>query len=229
MADKRWKVTFEPEGKSVYVLDGTTIYEATGEAGIIIKAECGGIGVCGNCRVNVIKGKYKQKGSERFLTAKEIKEGTVLSCRTNIKGDMVVEIPLTSRLFDQKILTEGIEKELKLSPNVKKLYVKVNEPTLEDQRSDLDRIWDALKPQLSNPKIPVDVLRRVPDKLRKGDFSTTVVLNGEEIVGIETGNKTDKNYGVAFDIGTTTVVGYLRRTWRRYSSRCSPPRPRGLG
>ena len=87
MAGKRFKVTFEPEGKSVYVLDGTTIYEASGEAGIIIKAECGGIGVCGNCIVNIIRGAYEQKGSERFLTEEEIKKGAVLACRTRIKSD----------------------------------------------------------------------------------------------------------------------------------------------
>jgi len=209
MSDKRHKVMFQPEGKSVYVLDGTTIYEATGEAGIIVKADCGGVGVCGHCKVNIIKGKYEQKGSEQFLSEKEMKKGTLLSCRTRIKSDMVVEIPLSSRLFDQKILTEGVERELKLSPNVQKRYIKVDEPTLEDQRSDLDRILDTLKGVVTSPRISVDVLRRLPNKLRKGNYSTTVVLNEDEIIGIETGDKSDKNYGVAFDIGTTTVVGYL--------------------
>ncbi len=209
MAGKRFKVTFEPEGKSVYVLGGTTIYEASGEAGIIIKAECGGIGVCGNCIVNIIRGDYEQKGSERFLTEEEIKKGSVLACRTRIKSDTVVEIPILSRLFDQKILTEGIEKELRLSPNVQKLFIKVEEPTLEDQRSDLDRLRDALKPIVSDPRISVDVLRRLPENLRKGNYGATIVLNEDEIIGIETGNKSDKNYGAAFDIGTTTVVGYL--------------------
>jgi len=209
MTEKRHRVTFQPEGKTVHVLDGTTIYEATGEAGIILKADCGGIGTCGHCRVNVVRGSYEQKGSERFLSEKEMKKGTLLACRTQIKGDMVVEIPLTSRLFDQKILTEGVERELKLSPNVRKLYVEVPEPSLEDQRSDLDRVLDALKTKAENVRISVDVLRRLPEKLRKGKYGTTMVLNEEEIIGIETGDKSDRNFGVAFDIGTTTVVGYL--------------------
>jgi len=209
MTEKRWKVTFEPEGKAVYVLDGTSIYEAAGEAGIIIKADCGGVGTCGKCRVNVMHGEFEQSGSERFLSKEQIEKGEVLACRTRVKSDMVVEVPLTSRLFDQKILTEGIEKELKLAPNVRKVFVKVEEPSLEDQRADLDRVLDALVSTVTNPRVPVDVLRRLPEKLRKGDYSTTIVLNEEEIIGIETGDKTDKNYGVAFDIGTTTVVGYL--------------------
>jgi uncharacterized 2Fe-2S/4Fe-4S cluster protein (DUF4445 family) len=209
MADKKYKVTFEPEGRAVYVFEGTTIYEATGEAGIIIKAECGGSGVCGSCRVNVMQGDFEQKGSERFLSEKEMKEGAVLACRTKIKSDMVIEIPIASRLYEQKILTEGIKKELKLAPNVRKLFIKVDEPTLEDQRSDLDRIWAKLDGFADQPRISVDVLRRLPDKLRKGEYSTTVVLNENEIIGIETGDKSGQNYGVAFDIGTTTVVGYL--------------------
>ncbi len=209
MRSKRYKVTFAPEGKTVYVLEGTTIYEALGEAGIIIKSECGGSGVCGSCKVKVTHGDYEQTGSERFIPEEEVKDGTVLACCTKITGNMVVEIPLSSRLFEQKILTEGLERKLRLSPNIRKLYLKLNQPTLEDQRSDLDRIWDAIRKTSENPKISVDVLRRLPDKLRKGDFGTTVVLDEEEIIGIETGDKSDKNYGVAFDIGTTTVVGYL--------------------
>jgi len=207
MSEKKYRITFEPDGKSVFVRAGTTIYEATGEAGIIIKAECGGAGVCGSCKVRVVSGEYEESGSEAHLTKEEIENKTVLACRTKISSDMTVEIPLQSRLFEQKILTEGIEKPLKLSPNVRKQYVKVGEPSLEDQRSDLDRILDAL--ENDGKRIPVDVLRRVPEKLRKGDFGTTVVLNRDEIIGIETGDKTDRNYGVAFDIGTTTVVGYL--------------------
>ena len=139
MAKERHRVAFEPDGKTEYVLDGTTIYEATGKAGIIIKSECGGMGVCGSCVVNIIKGEYEQKGSERFLSEKQIGRGTVLACRTKIKSDMIVEIPISSRLYEQKILTEGLEKELKLSPNIRKLFIKVDTPTLEDQRSDLDR------------------------------------------------------------------------------------------
>jgi len=209
MSEKRCRVTFEPEGKTVYVTAGTSIFEAAGEAGIIINSPCGGAGVCGNCRVAVIRGDFEQKGSERFITDKDLRKGMVLACRTKINSDMVIEIPLTSRLFEQKILTEGIEFQLKLSPNVRKVFIHVDEPSLEDQRSDLDRVWDALGLGNPGPKVAVDVLRRLPSKLRKADYTTTVVLNENEIIGIETGDKSERNYGVAFDIGTTTVVGYL--------------------
>jgi len=209
MSEKTCRVTFEPEGKTVYVPAGTTMYEATGEAGIIINSPCGGAGVCGNCKVKVMKGEYEQKGSERFITDKDLKEGTVLACRTRIMSDAVIEIPLSSRFFEQKILTEGIEVQLKVSPNVQKVFITVDKPTLEDQRSDLDRVWDALGLGNPGPKVPVDVVRRLPEKLRKADYSTTVVLNMDEIIGIERGDQSESLYGIAVDIGTTTVVGYL--------------------
>jgi uncharacterized 2Fe-2S/4Fe-4S cluster protein (DUF4445 family) len=209
MSEKTCRVTFEPEGKTVYVPAGTTVYEATGEAGIIINSPCGGAGVCGNCKVAVMKGTYEQKGSERFITDSDLEQGTVLACRTRILSDCVIEIPLTSRLFEQKILTDGIEVQLKVSPNVQKVFITVDKPTLEDQRSDLDRVWDALGLGNPGPRVPVDVVRRLPEKLRKADYSTTIVLNMDEIIGIERGDQSDKLYGVAVDIGTTTVVGYL--------------------
>ncbi len=209
MLEKRYRVTFQPEGKGVYVLRGTSVFEAAEEAGIIIRADCGGRGNCGQCRVRVIQGSYEQKGSEKFLTDAELKRGNVLACRAEVKSDMVVEVPVSSRFFEQKILTEGIERPLKLSPNIKKIFLKMDEPTLTDPRSDLDRVWDALKLGNPGPKVPVDVLRRLPVKIRKSDYNATIVLNGDEIIGIETGDKSDKSYGVAVDIGTTTVVGYL--------------------
>ena len=73
----------------------------------------------------------------------------------------------------------------------------------------MDRVWAALKNISIKPKVPVDVLRRLPDKLRKGKFGITIVLNENDIIGIERDDKSDQNYGVAVDIGTTTVVGYL--------------------
>jgi uncharacterized 2Fe-2S/4Fe-4S cluster protein (DUF4445 family) len=129
--------------------------------GLIIKSECRGEGVCGSCVVNITKGEYKQSGSERFPSEEEIRRGKVLACRTKVMDDMIVEIPASSRLYEQKIFIEGVERQLKLSPNIRKLYIKVDEPSLEDQRSDLDRLWDALKNIAAQPRIWVDGLRRL--------------------------------------------------------------------
>jgi uncharacterized 2Fe-2S/4Fe-4S cluster protein (DUF4445 family) len=75
MAKERQRVTFEPDGNTVYVLDGTTKYEASGKAGIIIKSECGGAEICGSCVVNVLKGEYEQSGSEKFSQRRRDRAG----------------------------------------------------------------------------------------------------------------------------------------------------------
>jgi len=203
-----FKVSIQPDGKTVHVLDGTSIYEALGEAGIIIKSECGGSGVCGSCKVRVIEGKYEQHGSERHLSKEEIGKGLVLACSARVLGDMKVEIPTVSRVFEQKILTEGLEKEVSLSPGIRKLFVEAPQPSLKDQRPDLERIMDTLGDGRKR-KFPLELLRAFPDRLREGEWKATVLLTDDEIVGIESGDTTGRHYGIAFDIGTTTVVGYL--------------------
>jgi uncharacterized 2Fe-2S/4Fe-4S cluster protein (DUF4445 family) len=209
MVKKNHKVNFKPEDKIVNVSDSTTILNAVRKSGIKIKSECGGVGVCGSCVVKIINGTYKQKGSERFLSAEEIKNGIVLACRTNIKSDMIIEIPIEARLYEQKILSGGAGRELKLYPNIKKIFIKIAPPTLQDQRADLERLRDSIKKISQSPHISLDVIRKLPEEMRKGNFSITVVLKEDEIIEIEAGNKSDKCYGMAFDIGTTTIVGYL--------------------
>lgn len=126
-----FKVSIQPDGKNIHVLDGTSIYEALGEAGIIIKSECGGSGVCGSCKVRVLEGKYEQHGSERHLSKEDIDKGLVLACSARVLGDMKVEIPTVSRVFEQKILTKGLEKEVSLSPGIRKLFVEAPKPSLD--------------------------------------------------------------------------------------------------
>jgi uncharacterized 2Fe-2S/4Fe-4S cluster protein (DUF4445 family) len=209
MARDTCRVVFQPEGRAVHVLGGTTIYEAAGEAGIIITADCGGVGTCGRCRVIVTGGSYRQQGSERFLSPEEMERGEVLACRARVTGDLVVEIPLSSRLFEQKVLTGGEQRQLKLSPNLRKKTVTVEEPTLESPCADLDRLWQALGYSPPGPLVPVELLRLLPEMLRQEGGLITVVLDGEGIIGMEPGDTSTETRGVAFDIGTTTVVGYL--------------------
>ncbi|MBN2322337.1 MAG: DUF4445 domain-containing protein [Spirochaetes bacterium] len=216
--NQRVRVTIQPEGKTVSVLEGTSVYEALGEAGIIIKSECGGSGVCGSCKVRIVEGEYVQEGSERYLTRDEIERGTVLACRTRITSDMKVEIPVESRLFEQKILTAGIaagpDSGVSLSPAIRKTAVEPPSPSLSDQRPDLERVADsaAVSDSASGVElkpVPLEVLQALPETIRQDGWKATVLLKDGGIIGIESGDTTDRLYGVAFDIGTTTVVGYL--------------------
>jgi uncharacterized 2Fe-2S/4Fe-4S cluster protein (DUF4445 family) len=209
---QRFKVSIQPDGKTVIVLEGTTIYEALGEAGIIIKSECGGSGVCGSCKVRIIEGGYVQEGSERYLTKEDIEGGTVLACRTRITGDLMVEIPVGSRLFEQKILTTGIsagpDNGALLSPGVRKMIVGLDPPSLADQRPDFERIAESTA-GVEHRRVPLPVLQTLPETIRRNDWKATVLLKDGGIIGVESGDTTGLLYGAAFDIGTTTVVGYL--------------------
>ncbi|MBN1835813.1 MAG: DUF4445 domain-containing protein [Spirochaetales bacterium] len=210
MQQKSFRVTFEPDGKSAQVPEGTTVFETAKRAGVAIKSECGGMGVCGSCVVNIMQGAYEQSGSERFIGPEQIARGTVLACRTRVMGDMVVEIPPSSRVYEQQILTQATQgRRLELSPNIRKLFIKTPEPSLEDQSSDLDRLRRALQNVVDQPEIGVDALRTLPQAMREQEFAFTVAFSDEAVVAVEAGDTSERNYGVAFDIGTTTVVGYL--------------------
>ena len=204
------RVHFEPDGNSIFVLKGTTVIEAAGKAGIILETPCGGKGSCGKCKIQVTRGQVESSDAcKKRLSPEELADGFRLACQTHVAEDVVIHVPAETRFFEQRILVEGKERETALEPNIRKRYVQLAAPTLEDQRSDLDRIKDALDGEIPRVRSDIDVIRQLPDKLRDADFSVTAVLEGDEIITIEQGDTTGRNYGVAFDIGTTTLVGML--------------------
>jgi uncharacterized 2Fe-2S/4Fe-4S cluster protein (DUF4445 family) len=103
----------------------------------------------------------------------------------------------------------GVNRLVLLDPNVRKVYVELTEPDLGDQRSDVERLRDALTAEGFDMKADLRVLRTLPGALRGAEFKVTAVLGGDQLVGLEAGDTREENYGVAFDLGTTTVVGTL--------------------
>ncbi|SJZ41355.1 ASKHA domain-containing protein [Selenihalanaerobacter shriftii] len=173
---------------------------------IEVDANCGGNGVCGKCKVKV-KGEVSDvKIKERDLLSKlELERGIRLACLTTIEGDIEVELISEGR-STLRILDEGDEDELHLEPLIQKDYLELEEPTLEDQASDWTRINREFDEEL---KVNLDILNKLPDILRNAEYNITVVRRNGQAIGIEPSDTTDFNYGLAFDIGTTTVVGYL--------------------
>jgi uncharacterized 2Fe-2S/4Fe-4S cluster protein (DUF4445 family) len=116
-----------------------------------------------------------------------------------------------------KILTSGINKGVNLNPTIYKKYLKVNTPTLTQPVADLERILSSnsetpnKETQIEDHiEVELSVLRKIPSLLRKEDHDITLTLwNGYKLIDFESGNTTQSNYGIAFDIGTTTLVGYL--------------------
>lgn len=222
---KTFSVTFLPYQKVVEVEEGTTIAEAAQKSGIFINNLCGGEGVCGECRVQIQRGTVKTgEKVSAFFSPEEIDDGFVLACQTAIFDDLTVEIPSDSRLEDEQIMTgegttepdgEGAPAKRPLKPLVRKIYLELPPPSLEDNITDLERISRELRRKLGwhSYDISLPSLQILAENLRENQWNITVSVAkkspGYTIQTIEPLDTTSKNFGVALDIGTTTVVAQL--------------------
>jgi uncharacterized 2Fe-2S/4Fe-4S cluster protein (DUF4445 family) len=229
----RHRVIFWPEGKEAVVEEDTIILEAGTVAGVHINNLCGGEGVCGQCKVRIKKGIVeKSTKSISLLSKEEIQQGYVLACQTRLRDNLEVEIPAEARLEGEQILTEGetlmfsIPEEIEkppqeeagvsfYSPLTTKMHLKLPSPTLEDNLSDLERIYREIqrKVKISDLEIELHKIRGLARILRKNEMRITVTLGRKNskfrIIQIEGGNTLKRNFGIALDIGTTTVVAQL--------------------
>jgi len=208
MADQQARITFQPQGRTVYVLPGTKVLEAAGRAGLAIETPCGGSGTCGKCRVQMTSGACEAcPAARKFLSESQLAEGWRLACQAEVCCDCVVHVPDTSLFGAQhQILAERQQGAAgEVLPAVRKVYVELAEPTLQDNRADLARLAEKLGPVKSD----LAMLRRLPMLLRKSGFRGTAVVTDHHLIDFERGDTTAKCYGAAFDIGTTTVVGSL--------------------
>jgi uncharacterized 2Fe-2S/4Fe-4S cluster protein (DUF4445 family) len=146
------------------------------------------------------------EAEERLLSDDELSEGYRLACQTRVVDNMAVTVPEDSRVGESKILLEGAGQDVELHPNISKTYVELSEQTLDNQIADLTNLKSALEPKLSGVTAELDVLRKLPNVIRGSKFKATLVLNDNRLMDVEPGNTTDRKYGLAVDIGTTTVV-----------------------
>jgi len=233
---QKFKVTFLPDNKSILVEKDKTILSAAISAGVHVNSVCGGDGVCGRCKVILKKGQVSTQPNG-IITAEERKNNIYLSCLTNIHSDLEVNIPESSRLNFDSLSPQELEERLgslyskaediqpvktkhkdglfKHSPFATKLYLELPAPTLNDSISDLERIYRALRSFEDFPVIQTGLfnIRQLGELLRDSDWKVTVTLGKRndtvEIVLVESGDTTDKNLGLCFDIGTTTISGQL--------------------
>ncbi|MFC1551079.1 ASKHA domain-containing protein [Candidatus Latescibacterota bacterium] len=206
------EVRFQPDGINIMVESGTLVADAIKSAGIKIQLPCGGTGKCGKCGVEIHPGAPEPSEFDvNHLTEGEIARGMRLACKTKVTGNISVLINPGIRIMDGKILVDGIDRTFDMKPLVTKTYAELPEPTLEDQVSDLFRVKRAL--DLSDetcPDMDIDLLRELPGLLSEYEYKITVVTAADNrIIDIEPGDTTGTLYGIAFDIGTTTVVGTI--------------------
>lgn len=205
-----FKVIFQPGELAVEVAANSTIMEAMLEAGIEADFPCGGRGKCGKCRVRVLHGADQPTQSERdAIDARDLDKGIRLACQSKVGQNAVVELPAPKQ---HNILLTSEERAYKAEPHLNKIFIEVARPSLEDHRSDWRRLQDGLAGHgygRYGPEVPVALLRRLPEVLRESEQRLTAVLYDGKVMGIEGLDTTGIMLGMAFDIGTTTIVGYL--------------------
>jgi uncharacterized 2Fe-2S/4Fe-4S cluster protein (DUF4445 family) len=208
MIQRKLEVTYQPFDRTTRVPPGTTLFSAAHWIGLPIDSTCGGRGTCGKCKVRVLEGASEVTTADhRLLRKDEVENGWRLSCQARIYEDITCEVPQLLRV--PKAATMGLSRLVIIDPNVRKVYLELTEPDLHDQRSDVTRLRDALTAEGHDMSASVPVLRTLPKALREAGFKITAVLAGEHLVAVEPGDTTEECFGVAFDVGTTTLVGTL--------------------
>ncbi len=197
------EVTYRPSGKTVRVPAGTTLFNAAHWAGLPIESTCGGRGTCGKCGVQVLDGEAELSLADYRHLADKLDDGWRLSCQCPINGPMTVDVPRLLKM--PKAATMGVGRFVLLEPNVVKLFLELAPPSLEDHRSHLRRVMDAIEEAGYTRNHDWEVLPRVAEAFRNGS-SVTATLVGEYLVDCEEGDTRDRMFGASFDIGTTTCV-----------------------
>jgi uncharacterized 2Fe-2S/4Fe-4S cluster protein (DUF4445 family) len=197
------EVTYLPSGKSVRVPAGTTLFNAAHWAGLPIESTCGGRGTCGKCSVKIVEGEAELSLADHRHLADKLEEGWRLSCQCPINGPMTVDVPRLMKM--PKAATMGVGRFVLLEPNVVKLYLELPPPSLEDHRSHLRRVLDAVEDAGYSRGHDWEVLPKIAEAFRNGS-NVTATLVGEYLVDCEEGDTRDRMFGVSFDIGTTTCV-----------------------
>ncbi len=219
------RVVFTPSGRRGTFADGTTVLDAARQIGVDIDSVCGGRGICGRCQVEVSEGEFAKHGiasaashlsppgevERSYAGERSLASGRRLGCTARIEGDLVIDVPPESQVHRQVVRKEADAHPIQIDPVVRLHYVEVEEPDLASPTSDLGRLRDALEREWGLTGLSCDphVLTVLQKALRSGGWHVTVAVHeGQAITGVWPGFH-DRSYGIAFDIGSTTVAGHL--------------------
>ena len=202
----RVDLRFEPSGRQVRVPAGVSVFDAASWNGIAIDSTCGGHGTCKKCKVRMLDGAAAPSALDiRAFAPDELRDGWRLACRVLADGDARIDVPpLATR---PKAATVGVGRQVILRPAVQKRYLELDEPSLADQRSDIERILDGVDDLELRPDL--HAVRVAGRALRAADFKVTAVIVDEVLIDVQPGDTSARLFGIAFDLGTTTVVATL--------------------
>ena len=192
--------------KEARVPAGTTLFDAASWNGVAIDSTCGGHGTCKKCKVRVVAGSVPLSPVDpRAFEPDELRAGWRLACRAQAREDVQVAVPpLQTR---PKAALAGVGRHVILRPAVQKRLLELDEPTLDDQASDLERVLAAIDDL--ELQVPLELLRRLGGTLRRSDWRVTAVICDDRLIDVEPGDTTARRFALAFDLGTTTVVATL--------------------
>ena len=223
-----FKIHFLPNDKIVEIKSGNTVLDAAHKANIYINSICGGDGICGKCKVILSSGNVVAPAT-KLLSKEETEKKYILACEAQITSDLQILIPKETRLEGKKILLDQNEQhfmtwkaildqaQFKHDSLVKKLCLKLEPPSMDDNVADHERLYQAImmkqEIELNVMQTGYRILKKLPEVLRQNDWTVTVTLGHRgrtlEIVDVQPGDTSHLNYGIAVDIGTTTVVASL--------------------
>ena len=224
-------VVFTPSGKRGHFPVGTPILTAARQLGVDLDSVCGGRGICSKCQITPSYGEFPKHGvtvadtalspwnavEERYKSKRGLKEGRRLGCQATVQGDVVIDVPPESQVHKQVVRKRAEAREITMNPSTKLYYVEVQEPDMHDPSGDLERLRDALRDQWSLENVHADlhILQAMQPILRKGDWKVTCAVhlgddeNAPRIMHIWPGYYDGTVYGLAVDLGSTTIAGHL--------------------
>jgi uncharacterized 2Fe-2S/4Fe-4S cluster protein (DUF4445 family) len=203
-------IEFEPVGRRGECQPEKNLLEDARYLGVGLVSICGGFGKCKACKIRVMKGVVSDPTSTEldFYTPQQIKDGWRLACLTHPRGDCTIHVPPESLTTLQRMQVESHNIPTATSPAVQCHHIKMTEATFHDLRSDSTRVLEALEKEhnIVCKAIDVDVLRNISLNLRNSNWKTVAFVRNDEIISLDAGGKA---LGLAVDVGTTKIAGYL--------------------
>jgi uncharacterized 2Fe-2S/4Fe-4S cluster protein (DUF4445 family) len=225
MKERKVTVIFQPSGRRGQVEAGKTVLQAARELGVDIESVCGGKHTCGKCKVRLEEGFFEREclksrrehlspfvpEERKFIGDREREAGYRLACIAELGADALIYVPEESRGGKQVIRKAARDLAIELNPGVKAYYVELPPPTLKEPLGDFERLQNSLRTYHGLPDLTIDflTLRDLPSKLRLAEWKVTVLVwMDREVLDVRRG-RVENIYGLAVDIGTTTVAAYL--------------------
>ena len=225
------RVVFMPSGRRGEFALGTSVLAAARTLGVDIDSVCGGRAVCGRCQINLGEGSFSKLGIEsrghhltpfgeteaKYRRIKGLAEDRRLSCQALLQGDVVIDVPAESQMHRQMVRKGADEiRDLQIDPVVHLYYLELTKPSMADQTCDLTRVLERLETEwgLTDLQADISFLRSLSAAVRAGetyagDWKVTVAVRlNRQLIAVWPGFK-DEVYGLAVDVGTTTVAGHL--------------------